>query len=471
VLLLHSFEYDRAASSFRDAQAIDPDFALAYWGEAMTYNHPVWNEQDLDAARVVLDRFAPTPTARRMKIRTERERAYLETMEILYGQGQKEQRDTLYAQSMERVVERYPDDFEAKAFYALALLGLSRGTRYVPTYMQAAAVAQAVFDRNPHHPGAAHYIIHAFDDPVHAPLGLKAAKAYSKIAPDAPHAQHMTTHIFLALGMWDDVVSQNTIASGPKPWGPGHYTSWLGYGYLQQGRFADALNQLEEVQRNTRHDAGAGMRAYLAEMRANYVLNTERWHSPVLDWAIDLTGIDFWGTRGRDAFVSIYSRMKLGYFVDRDAAIAALKRATGKDDRSTPILETEVRALLALQDKRLDEALQLMRTATAMEDSMPVEFGPPVVVKPSHELFGEILLQLDRPSEAQEEFERALQLTPKRALSLLGLGRAAAAALNHRTALRAYRTLQEIWHRADPDLEALAEAARYISRHGVTEGG
>jgi tetratricopeptide (TPR) repeat protein len=157
--------------------------------------------------------------------------------------------------------------------------------------------------------------------------------------------------------------------------------------------------------------------------------------------------------------------------VDRDAAIAALKRATGKDDRSTPILETEVRALLALQDKRLDEALQLMRTATAMEDSMPVEFGPPVVVKPSHELFGEILLQLDRPSEAQEEFERALQLTPKRALSLLGLGRAAAAALNHRTALRAYRTLQEIWHRADPDLEALAEAARYISRHGVTEGG
>src|SRR2546423_433539 len=262
VLLLHSFEYQDAARAFREAQRIDPEFALAYWGEALTSTHPLWDEQDASAARAVLQRLGPTPNARRAKAPTPRERAYLNAVETLYGDGPKARRDTAYSRAMERLVTRFPADREAQVFYAASLLGLSQGVRNVPTYMRAAAIVARVFRENPDHPGAAHLLIHCYDDPVHARLGLPAARAYSKIAPDAAHAQHMTTHIFLALGMWDEVVSQNELASGrdPATWAPDHYTQWLGYGYLQQGRYGEALRHLERMRENV--DKGGRGRAH-----------------------------------------------------------------------------------------------------------------------------------------------------------------------------------------------------------------
>ncbi|MBI3790767.1 MAG: hypothetical protein HY275_07795, partial [Gemmatimonadetes bacterium] len=236
MLLLHSFEYDDAAASFREAQRRDPRFALAYWGEALTHTHQVWNQQDADSARAVLRKLAPTATARRALARTPREQGYLDAVEVLYGEGSKAHRDTAYAEAMAQLSRAYPDDDEAAVLHATALFGLTQGVRDVPLYMRAGAIAQAVFRHNPQHPGAAHMVIHAFDDPTHAPLGLYAARAYSTIAPGAMHAQHMTTHIFLALGLWDDVVKQNIVAAGPDSsrWRPGHYTSWLHYAYLQQ---------------------------------------------------------------------------------------------------------------------------------------------------------------------------------------------------------------------------------------------
>src|SRR5256885_194621 len=201
VLLLHSFEYGDAARAFREAQRLDSGFALAYWGEAMTYTHPVWNEQDGNAARAALQRLAATRDARRAKAPTRREQAYLDAVEILYGDGSKAVRDTAYSLAMGRLVARFPADREAKVFYALSLLGLNQGVRDVPSYLRAAAIVDTVFRENPNHPGAAHLLIHSYDDPIHAPLGLAPARAYSKIAPDAAHAQHMTTHIFLALGV------------------------------------------------------------------------------------------------------------------------------------------------------------------------------------------------------------------------------------------------------------------------------
>ncbi len=249
VLYLHSFEYDAAAAEFRAAQQAAPGFAMAHWGEAMTYNHPVWDQQDREAALAALQRLAPTPAARAARVTDPREQAWLGAVEALYGEGDKVRRDTLYATAMERLAREYPRDLEAQTFYALSLMGLSQTTRVVPTYMRAGAIALAAMQANPEHPGAAHYVIHAFDDPVHAPLGLPAARAYSGIAPGAAHAQHMTTHIFLALGMWDQVVSQNIIASGAdrSQWKPGHYTSWLGYALLQQGRFKAAKDHLDLV--------------------------------------------------------------------------------------------------------------------------------------------------------------------------------------------------------------------------------
>src|SRR6059058_4485928 len=252
VLLLHSFEYGDAARAFREAQRLDSGFALAYWGEAMTYTHPVWNEQDGNAARAALQRLAATRDARRAKAPTRREQAYLDAVEILYGDGSKAVRDTAYSLAMGRLVARFPADREAKVFYALSLLGLNQGVRDVPSYLRAAAIVDTVFRENPNHPGAAHLLIHSYDDPIHAPLGLAAARAYSKIAPDAAHAQHMTTHIFLALGMWDEVVAQNVVAVRQTAAVPGHYTEWLGYGYLQAGRFGESRSVLDSVRAHMR---------------------------------------------------------------------------------------------------------------------------------------------------------------------------------------------------------------------------
>src|SRR5688572_7905743 len=155
VLFLHSFEYDLAANEFRAAQRIDPGFAMAYWGEAMTYTHPVWDEQDAAAARKVLARLAPTREARKARAPTAREQAYIDAVEILYGDGSKPRRDTLYSAAMERVAKAYPADMEAQAFHALSLLGLNQGVRDVPAYLRAGAIAEAVFRKNPDHPGAA----------------------------------------------------------------------------------------------------------------------------------------------------------------------------------------------------------------------------------------------------------------------------------------------------------------------------
>jgi len=460
VLYLHSFEYGAAAREFREAQRLDPDFAMAYWGEAMTATHPVWNEQDAEAGRATLARLAPTAAARGAGARTPRERAYLDAVEVLYGEGPKPRRDTLYAAAMERLAGTYPDDQEAQAFYALALLGLNQGVRDVPTYMRAGAIAQAVFRANPDHPGAAHYIIHAFDDPTHAPLGLHAARAYVHIAPGAAHAQHMTTHIFLAMGMWDEVVAQNEVASGADRgrWRPGHYTTWLVYGYLQQGRYAQARRLLETLGGNL---AGAHAHGVLANLRARYVVDAEAWDGPEAQ-GLAAAG----GAPGEDGyeyamFAAGLAAARRGDSAAAEQALAALTRARGiaaaavrvgdTGNRVVPvILETELRALRRLGGGSPEDAVALLREATALEDGMPFEFGPPVVVKPSHELFGEVLLQLGRPQDAQVEFQRALALAPRRALALRGLARAAAAAGDTATAARAGEQLRDVRHAADP---------------------
>jgi tetratricopeptide (TPR) repeat protein len=471
VLLLHSFEYQDAAQAFREAQRLDPGFALAYWGEAMTYTHPLWNEQDRTAALAALQRLGPTPEARRERAPTRREQAYLHAVEVLYGEGSKAGRDSAYTAAMRRLAGSFPTDREAKVFYALSLLGLNQGVRDVPTYLRAAALLEKVFRDNPQHPGAAHLLIHAYDDAIHAPRGLAAARAYSKIAPDAAHAQHMTTHIFLALGMWDEVVSQNEIASGRdrSAWTPHHYTWWLGYGYLEQGRYGEALRHLERMRQNADWTTGHGL-ALLAQMRADYVINTERWDSPSLQWRIDLTQARS-RARAADAFVAAFSALKRG---DRAAAnsaradLTALNRTppapeTGYVDPVPAILDKELGAAFRQADGDLDGAVALMREAVSLEDAMPLEFGPPAVVKPSHELLGEILLQAGRSRAAQAEFARALRLAPRRALSLLGLARAAAAAGDGKMAARAYDELRRIWHRGEPNTPGLAEAARFLA--------
>jgi tetratricopeptide (TPR) repeat protein len=472
VLLLHSFEYQPAAAAFRRAQQLAPDFAMAYWGEAMTHNHPVWFRQDRDAALAVLRRLGDAPATRLARAPTERERAYLEAVEILFGEGPKARRDTLYAEAMGRLAERWSDDENAAAFHALAILGTSHGGRDIPTYMRAAAVAEEVYERNPDHPGALHYLIHAYDDPVHAPLGLRAARRYAAVAGDAPHAQHMTTHIFVAMGMWDDVVSQNEIASGPDPaaWFPGHYTWWLGYGYLQQGRYAEAGAHLEAMRSRTGPAAPARDRAHLARMRAEYVANTGDWGHPSLDWEIDRAGAgmgylgalvtaDDW-VRGRAALAAGDAD---GARRAADDLARAARRASPADPNDPSpgvagVMELQLRGLLALAAGDREAGLRQVREALTLEQSLPFEFGPPLVVVPSGELLGQLLLEGGDPAGAVAAFRATLQVAPGRAASLLGLARAALAAGDETLARSAHAHLLGNWHRADAGVAALVEA-------------
>lgn len=431
VLLLHSFEFEDAAAAFRRAQEIDRDFALAYWGEAMTYNHPLWREQDRDAALATLARYAPTPAARRAKAPSARERGYLEAVDVLYGEGSKTERDEAYMRAMSRLSGAYPEDHEARAFHALAILGRTDGERDFATYMRAAAVAQPVFDANPDHPGAAHYIIHSFDDPVHAPLGLEAARAYSEIAPDAAHAQHMTSHIFVAMGMWDDVVAANIRARdvqdarraelGRHPNACGHYTSWLHYGWLMMGDVSAAERGMAACRDLVRSEGAAGAEvSYFAGMRARHVLDTGDWSAAGrLDADIRNPEYDF---------VTAYAAYRSGDAA-RGAEVTATLRARVEPE-PTPrqrIMLLELEALEALQASDASRALTVLEEAATLEEGLPFEFGPPASVKPPHEMLGEVALEVGRSARALSAFQRSLEFTPERVPSLRGLEAAATA--------------------------------------------
>jgi len=425
VLLLHSFEFEDAASAFRSAQELDPDFALAYWGEAMTYNHPLWREQDRTAALETLGRYASSPEARQARAPTPREAGYLEAVDILYGDGSKTERDLAYMQAMGRLSAAFPEDDEARAFYALSILGKTDGERDFATYMKAAAAAQPVFEANPDHPGAAHYIIHSFDDPVHAPLGLEAARAYSQIAPDAAHAQHMTSHIFVAMGLWDDVVSANIRARDVQnarraeldryPNACGHYTSWLHYGWLMKGALADAERGMAECRELVVGGlATAAEASYFANMRARHVFDTQEWSAAArLDADVDLPEYHF---------VTAYAALESGNSGAADQAMGSLLAAA--NSRNNPrdrIMVLELDALRAQQAGNHDRAIALLEEATEIEEALPFEFGPPASVKPPHEMLGEVALAAGHQELALSAFLRSLDFTPERTPSLEGL--------------------------------------------------
>ncbi len=458
LLLLHSFEYPDAREAFARAREIDPGFAMAYWGEAMGYNHPIWQSQETEEGRRVLESLAPSLESRLSKAPTEREKAYLRAADALfYGSEDKKERDYAFAAAMAELHEEYPEDLDAAAFYSLAILGTSHGGRDFAKYMRAAAVAEGVFARNPRHPGAAHYLIHSYDDPIHAPLGLRAAYVYADIAPAASHAQHMPSHIFVAMGMWDRVVASNEDASASadarmerKGLGPGarsyHALQWLAYGYLQQGRAENAMQILHEIQAAVKQtNGGRGPRSHLAMTRAAYVVETEDWKGEAARMDVNVEGLGA-QARATDAFVLGLSAYKRG---EEELARSSLAQILELSEREperpvVAILRDELKALLLLDEGREEDAVAMLTKAAEKERAMPFEFGPPSPVKPSDELLGEVLLSSGRAEEAQEAFSRALERAPKRVRSLDGLARAAALAGDSVSAARAQATLREI---------------------------
>ncbi len=506
LLLLHVFEYDDAAKAFQAAEKIDPTFAMAYWGEAMTHNHPVWNavwnELDIPAGQAALNKFAPSPEARAALVADPRQKAFLAAVEILYtGKGTKPERDAIYATAMQKLAQAYPKDDEAQLFYSLALLGRSEGIRDVPTYLQAAAIAKAAYERNPNHPGAAHYWIHGMDDPEHAAGALVAARSLSKIAPDAGHAQHMCSHIFMALGMWDAVVEANiqamkvvddqSRAAGRPIVDCGHYAIWLQYGYDQQGRHEDANRVLTSCE-TTGKEAAASMEAHsgqssssphedqrradrtntsLVIMRGTAVIESGQGNSPAASMMIDTASLG--STAGWDAFTTGYAAVERGNIPAAKTAHGKLLKITQtyqadpKAEKETiaylDILSDELGGLIAGKTGDMPEAIRQVQRAAATYDSMAFDFGPPPILKPPQELLGELLLKDGKPKQAGEAFEFSLKRAPNRSLSLLGLARAQDAAGDKTAAATTYKQLLANWKSADAGNPELAEAKHYLT--------
>ncbi|MEO5799773.1 MAG: hypothetical protein ABIZ70_12855 [Gemmatimonadales bacterium] len=449
-MLLHLFHYDEAVAAYRSAERLDPGMTMAFWGEAMASNYGVWDEQFLDSARAALVRLAPTASARAAKARSQRERDYLAAVEVLFGAGAKPHRDTLYANAMAGLARRYPDDDEAKLFHALALLSLNQGVRDTVTYRRAYLIANDVLRRQPAHSGAAHYVIHATDDPDHADAGLAAARSLARTAPAADHAQHMTSHIFMARGMWQDLVAANqrathsdasghTMPGMTSSKGCGHYNSWLHYGYLSLGRTAEASALLQQCQARAARDSAFTGDAIA--MWSRQLLDSEGWSGPLASWrpsslsdSYDRQSWHFshgYAAAKRGDTATAAADLKALRQANADAAAALRKAGTrSPEDRAEAqrgaVLEFELDGASRGAAGDVFAAQQLLRRAALLSDSIPYAFGPPFVDKPAHELLGEVLLATGRRDEAAREFARARHETPNRPLALRGAARAAA---------------------------------------------
>lgn len=450
---LHNFEYGRAARAFRQAQAADPGFVLAYWGEAMTHNHPLWADQKTESARVVLARLGPDSKSRRLRARSAREAMWLDAIEALYGEGTKADRDRAYHEQMRRLHESDPGDVDARAFYALSTLGLASSGRDPGIYMKAAAILEEAFPDNRRHPGILHYLIHSYDDTVHAPLGLRAARLYGPIAPGAGHAQHMTSHIYVPLGMWPESIAANVAAmaavddvraqDGLGPTFCGHYAEWRVYSLYQLNRVDEAAAIVDrckdeaaaELASGSDRTKAGGSRSLFniwAVKAVRQGVDTGRWP----DWSNvpaatgNLLG-RFWLAYGRlhqqrGVSGSVASAQADLQRLGREVLAAlAVERPL---DKQLPRWVEQAMAqgdVLALAGTgRLADATAKLRASAVYEDGLPVEFGPPALLKPSWELLGDLLLASGDKAGAADAYRRMLVAAPGRRLSLEGLAAA-----------------------------------------------
>jgi tetratricopeptide (TPR) repeat protein len=481
VAALHNFAYEEAILEFREAQRIDPEFAMAYWGEAMAHNQTLWLNQDLDAARGVLGRLGPAPEARAAKAGSEKERALLAAVEVLFGRGDKPGRDRAYAEAMARLYARHPDDPDVASFYALALLATALRSPALyseaneeahqhalvgsETQARVAKILEKVLKASPEHPGALHYLIHDYDDPGHAALALAAARGYAKVAPESSHALHMPAHIFLQLGRWDEAAAsdeasfaQSVAWTKRRGFGIGmrdyHSLSWLCYEALQQGRFHKARETLDLIHPAVAETGASRLKAVESQMRAQYVIETR-------SWEMLRSQVDF-GTSA-ELFAIGMSAAETGLPQLAAQAQNELQRRSHDQKRDAAVMGKELAAVVELRGGRGARAVQLAEEAVALEKTLPPPLGPPRPVKPAPELHGEILLELQRPREAAVAFQQALARWPNRSASVLGLARASAAAGDPVTSRKQYRRLLSNWSGADAGVSGLDEAKRAVA--------
>ncbi|MEM7367987.1 MAG: hypothetical protein AAF587_05260 [Bacteroidota bacterium] len=445
LLLLHSFEYADSREAFQQARELDPACAMAYWGEAMTHNHNLWSQQDYEKGTEALANMDKQCDLTKCSAL---EQDLIASTKVLYGEGEKVARDQAYAEEMAKLYAAYPGNHEVAAFYALSLLGSVPMGRDVSVYEKGATIAQGIIEENPNHPGALHYLIHSYDDPQHAFMALNAANSYSKVAPDAAHALHMPSHIYVALGMWDEVVSSNIAsynASVNRMTDKGltdnarsyHALAWLQYGQLQKGNLAEAEKIMQEKTSYLSEEADKRSRVYQIEMTGTYLAALDAWDAEWADFDVKNDDLNIVA----QALFDFIKGMK-AYAIGDEAELTetirqmGLKRETASKQlderglsmcaavtRQAPnqlqldrarIMEMELQAQLHRLQGNSELTEKWLKDAVALESSISYAYGPPEVVKPSWEMYGDWLMSANRPQEAASQYAQALQRTPKR---------------------------------------------------------
>ncbi len=473
VAILHSFGWKQAIEQFQKAQELDPDFVMAYWGESLCYNHPLRGDMDLDSPRNVLKRLGATREERLAKAPTDREKGFLTAVEVLWGEGEIAKRKLGYMDVMRGLYEKYPDDDEVATFYSLSTIAAVRpaGDTSFRMYVEAGSVAMKVFQRNPNHPGAAHYTIHSFDDPVHAPLALPAAYRFAEIAPAVSHARHMPTHIFIQHGMWDRVSQSNQSAydAAVDLWEPGdsvgamvHALDWGQYGDLQRGDYKKAWTWIERLEKRLELSEGATRAARSVPLlKARYIIETEKWKTePVTEKSSphELLATGMSAYKLGDAELVAKAAEQLHATADKQAKDKSLYNRSAQPTR---VMQHEVQALAALAKGDKDGAVQHLNKGIEVTKSMRPPNGAANPVKPVYELAGEVMLEIGKPAEAVTYFKKSLLRTPNRPRSLIGLARAYAEQGERALAMAQYRKLEKVWSAFD--VPELKEATQYLS--------
>jgi tetratricopeptide (TPR) repeat protein len=487
VAWLHSFEYEEAEMAFSDIAKIDPHCGMAYWGLAMSNYHPLWappNEAELQKGRDALR------MAKDAGVQTKRESDYIAAIEKFYNDSTRldhRTRTSAYKDAMAQLYKNNPADTEAGVFYALALITAGTQT-HDGTYANekaAAKILNRVLAREPKHPGVAHYLIHGYDYPALARLALPAARSYAKIAPASAHAQHMPSHIFTRLGLWQESVISNLNAEKaakafaarhhlPGAWDEQlHAMDYLAYAYLQMAQDKKAKSVLDELNAIPRVDPQTFKVAYAAAaISARYVLERRRWNEAAkLTLPQGAMGSFPW-QEFPWAVAHVHFARAVGAARSGDSAAArddvqkleAIKNALANHrvdyDWATQVdIERLVAAAwLNYAEGNNDEALKLMRTAADLDDATEKHPVTPGAILPAREQLGELLLELKQPGPALTAFESALRTTPNRLGALLGATRAAGLAGAKQRQSLYYRKLVALTSKADtkrPELEAI----------------
>ena len=447
VALLHSFGYEEAEEQFTEITKKDPGCAMAHWGVAMSLFHQIWERPENSTLARGHEEIA---AAQRIGAKTERERGYIWALMAFYGNPSKAdylKQAAAYSDAMAKLYQKYPDDLEAGAFYALSLMAAEKPDDAThEATKKAVAVLNPLFAKQPDHPGLAHYIIHACDSPDMAEMGLGAARRYAEIAPSSAHAVHMPSHIFARLGLWQEDIQANlkSVALTEKSGAMYmrghelHAMHFLLYAYLQTGQ-DEAAKQIadksKEIIAGARTMDDTGMLEYMgfaaAHFPALYALEMHHWADavklePAADAPPHLQAITYWARAIGAARLGDVeaTRKNAKLFDDAEEATRHSKYAYTLEGRASSSAHDEVHAWLAFVEHKNDEALKLMHEVADHQD----QAGKAEVDIPAREMLADMLLEMKQSENALAEYEKSMKIDPNRFNGLAGAAQAAESA-------------------------------------------